>query len=88
MVLTEAEKKKARKARSSASAGDKAATASSNQGSTAKAVKPCHYEARGSGNCRHGECKLSHMIQQSRLHTTRRRTREGETIAVVHDVDD
>ena len=91
MVLTEAEKKKIEKARRehSSATKDKSATVTSNQGSPPKASKPCHYEAKGSGNCRFGDkCKFSHDPSILAAYNRKKNSGKSETIAVVQDADD
>ena len=91
MLLTEAEKKKIEKARRehSSATKDKSATGSSNQGSTPKASKPCHYEAKGSGNRRFGDkCKFSHDPASLAAYNRKKNLGKLETIAVVQDADD
>ena len=90
MVLTEAEKKKIEKARRaySSTASDKATS-----GSLGKSSKPCHYEAKGSGNCRHGDkCKFSHdpsvLAAYNKKKNAERSSTKSATVAMVQDSDD
>ena len=87
----EAEKKKIEKARRehSSATKDKSATVTSNQGLPPKASKPCHYEAKGSGNCRFGDkCKFSHDPSILAAYNRKKNSGKSETIAVVQDADD
>ena len=53
---------------------------------------PCHYEAKGSGNCRHGDkCKFSHdpsvLVAYNNKKNAERSSTKSAAVAVVQDSD-